>query len=164
MAADYTSSKYSATSATLWACRCCMSVCVTVCSMCACVCVCMSSCLSLLLRHLCSMLIVHSFCCVYTLTPAYTHTDKHTRRQVNKHACITKAVKTLARTNEHGNNISYTVWQPLHTPTHTYAYSMRYMNVCQSKLKASSSDWQRIRHSSSPNIDAITNTHIQMRM
>lgn len=99
----------------------CVCVYVSVCSMYDCVClyVCMSSCLSLLLRHLCSMLIVSSFCCVYTLTPAYTHT--HTRRQVNKHACITKAVKTLARTNEHGNNISYTVWQPLHTHTHTYA-------------------------------------------
>lgn len=159
MAADYTSSKYSATSATLWACRCCVSVCVWMFALCVpvCVSVCMSSCLSLLLRHLCSMLIVRSFCCVYTLTPAYIYTHTQTNTPVDRLTNML-ALQRLSKLWQEQMNMEIT--SVIQFDSHcTRTHSMRYMNVCQSKLKASSSDWQRIRHSSSPNIDAITHTH-----
>lgn len=121
MAADYTSSKYSATSATLWACRCCVSVCMWVFALCMTVCVCMCVCHLVWAFYYDTCVVCLLWALFVACTHLHPHTHTHTRRQVNKHACITKAVKTLARTNEHGNNISYTVWQPLHTHTHTYA-------------------------------------------
>lgn len=76
MAADYTSSKYSATSATLWACRCCVSVCVWMFALCVSVCVC-----HLVWAFYYDTCVVCWLCALFVAcTHLHPHTHTHTQR------------------------------------------------------------------------------------
>lgn len=104
--------------------------------------------------------------CTHLHPHAHTHTHTETNTPVDRLTNML-ALQRLSKLWQEQMNMEIT--SVIQFDSHcTRTHSMRYMNVCQSKLKASSSDWQRIRHSSSPNIDAITHTHIythsQMRM
>lgn len=108
---DYTSSKYSATSAVVGVSPC----------------VCVLPCLSLLLRHLCVV------CCLCALFVACRYTHIHAIKVVVLEA--QRLSKLWRELNEYETKISYTVWQLctqkqrrnttyIHTYTHIHAYSI----------------------------------------